>query len=83
MPEANSVISFEIRTEHQSWPHIAQKSVSTSRSSSCSARAVSVSKLSSKCFSQFSAARARVRSSSQSRLPGIPKATSAAWAAIL
>ena len=33
-PEKNSTISLEMRTEHQSWPHMAQKSVSTSKSSS-------------------------------------------------
>ena len=52
-------ISFEMRMLHQSWPHIAQKSVSTSRSSSWSARAVSPSNASSNWRGQLSAARAR------------------------
>ena len=77
------MISLLMRTEHQSWPHIAQKSVSTSRSSSWYARAMSGSQESSKCFSQLSAARALVSSSSRSRVPGMPSATSAACAAIL
>src|SRR5580704_7690610 len=34
LPLSNSSISFEMRMLHQSWPHIAQKSVSMSRSSS-------------------------------------------------
>ncbi len=69
LPLANATISFEMRMLHQSWPHMAQKSVSTSRSSSCSARAVSPSKASSNCCGQLSAARARDRSSSHCRAP--------------
>jgi hypothetical protein len=83
LPLANSTISFEMRMLHQSWPHIAQKSVSTVRSSSCRARAVAPSKASSNCFGQLSAARARDRSSSHWRAPSMPRAMSPAWAAIL
>src|SRR5207253_2882455 len=83
LPLANAWISFEMRMLHQSWPHMAQKSVSTSRSSSWRARAVSPSKASSNCRGQLSAARARERSSSHARAPWTPRATSPAWAAIL
>ena len=83
LPDRNSLISLEILTEHQSWPHIAQKSVSTSMSSSWKARAVSGSKERSKCFCQLSAARAFVSSSSRSRVFGMPSAMSPACAAIL
>jgi hypothetical protein len=55
---------FEMRMLHQSCPHIAQNSVSTSRSSSWSARAVSPSKAISNWRGQLSAARARDMSSS-------------------
>ena len=41
LPDMNSLISLEMRTEHQSCPHMAQKLVSTVRSSSWYARASS------------------------------------------
>ena len=45
--------------------------------------AFSESSASSNCFSQSKSARARLIASSRSRAPGLPSATSAAWAAIL
>src|SRR5262249_9749332 len=80
-------MSWVMRIEQNFGPHIEQNLADLNPScgnvSSCIDRAVSGSRDSSNCRFQSNSKRAFDRASSRSRAPLRPRATSAAWAAIL